>query len=1438
MGSKFLLFFILLFFFTKLNANPDSSADVKSAMEKFKGEEFRITKLELNKPIDLPKGLYKQVGTSEVIIGIDSLSFVGGNSVFGAFTYIYIPGLFKNPKEGLAFGARNITTNAGGFSAGNSAKIALISDHRIKISEKITLVLDSKEEGNYVEFDCNGFKSIGLKGIFEFDSSTFVSRGNTPNVQATFQASGSSLNDLIFTTSITPFEIKGVKDFVFTVKNASVDLSDMRNPSGFAFPSQYQSAYGGEMNLWRGFFLQELEVQLPPQLASKDGRTKITATNFLIDKQGVSGTITATNLLTLDKGSLGGWAFSLEKVGITLVCNNLSGGELGGQIKVPVLDSALRYSAMMKQEDWGLDYMFAIQPSTTISCSTFAADFSLNPSSIIKISSIKDRLIPEAILFGSIDFKHKLLNVKGVKFEKFHLTALEPYILGGIFSADLDKPGDISGFPLSLTELGFSFGNGISKFRVGAKVGLSKSASNVIAGDATIELIAKMESNSTNNSADYYTPPPSFKFDRIEVKRVGIECKTNAFSINGYVELYDNDPVYGNGFAGGVKFGMKSLKFLAGEIEVNAIFGKKDNYRYWYLDAYVPLPKVPLVPPVLYANMIMGGMYQNMSGPTGSDLLGSLSDTTSAGAAARSGTNKKYIPNPNSPLGIKLGIGFQGPDHSVMNGSLVAEVAFNSGGGVRYFTLDGQVFILSDKDTKGGYEFNGTINIKYDNTNSSFHALLRPRLNVFGVLKGANGGGSLGDVILHVDPNSWYFWAGRPLQPLGIEFASLATLSSYLQFGSKIDNMAPPPSALLEILGNNPDLIIRDDGITGNAKGIVFGARFGVSFDESFLIFYAKLALGAGFDVMIRDYGMNARCEGRAGNIGLNGWYASGQAFVYFKGEIGIQAMGGKFPILKLGLGALLQARLPNPFWARGVIGGEYSIMGGLISGQCDFEVELGEKCNIVGAKSVTDIPIISDIKPANGASKVDVFGIPQASFNLPVNKEFGMTDMDGNNRKFRIKVAEFSTTHNGSPVSGTTKLNAKQDVISFISTDVLPPNAPLKTYVKIQWEELKNGAWEIIKKENGNPDVQDSFTTYTTGDAPDFIPESNVQYSYPIRNQYNFLKNESPLGYIQLERGQPYLFDDPNNEWKLKARYKSPNKETKEINYSYNNSTREVLFAISPELSNETVYKLEFKKVPAVVRTEDRNSTTTTQTAGVVKIPKNTLSETVSKDVERDIYATPFKTSKYNSFNDKIDGSGSLQSMFDITTGNLTIIGGKYNASETIDEFELKGSGEYIRPLITATALSDNNWYSSHLYPLIYQNYTNNGNCNITHRDTSYYGLQPMKAISIYTPQSTNGYKLTDAQVNSSSAPTQQGQLMFAYKLAHEAYKDFFDLRNQAVNKFLNFGTSSLPLGAQKLITGQFPDMMTGNQYKLRLRYLLPGKNILSSFKDIIINY
>ena len=58
------------------------------------------------------------------------------------------------------------------------------------------------------------------------------------------------------------------------------------------------------------------------------------------------------------------------------------------------------------------------------------------------------------------------------------------------------------------------------------------------------------------------------------------------FELNGVIALYKNDPTYGTGFKG--KISMK-LPVLSGKVESHAWFGAKEDYRYWHVDAFVPI---------------------------------------------------------------------------------------------------------------------------------------------------------------------------------------------------------------------------------------------------------------------------------------------------------------------------------------------------------------------------------------------------------------------------------------------------------------------------------------------------------------------------------------------------------------------------------------------------------------------------------------------------------------------------------------------------------------------------------------------------------------------------------------------------------------------------------------------------------------------------------
>jgi hypothetical protein len=163
--------------------------------------------------------------------------------------------------------------------------------------------------------------------------------------------------------NITPFKISGIDDVSFEVKNAVVDYSDIINPAGFVFPQGYQQAYGADINLWRGFYLNDLvvRVNIPSDSASGSKKFSVDAHNLIIDDLGVSGLFTATNILSLKDGSADGWPFSIEQLSVNLVLNKINGGSLTGQLGIPFLgDDPTSYTAMVEQGTTGMNYRFSL----------------------------------------------------------------------------------------------------------------------------------------------------------------------------------------------------------------------------------------------------------------------------------------------------------------------------------------------------------------------------------------------------------------------------------------------------------------------------------------------------------------------------------------------------------------------------------------------------------------------------------------------------------------------------------------------------------------------------------------------------------------------------------------------------------------------------------------------------------------------------------------------------------------------------------------------------------------------------------------------------------------------------------------------------------------------------------------------------------------------
>jgi hypothetical protein len=1403
------------------------------------------TQLKENDLSSLPLGIAPQGCNGTTIIVIDSAYWIEKNGWFySAYASVVIPGTSKP----IAFAAKNIGFNGGVLSGSSKMKLVLVSPQYIKVNENVTLELPA-DGHNYIEFDCDGFKAINLKGNFIFSDGllkpdTDIAQG-VKTVTASFEINTHDLNNIMATVNITPFRISGLDDVSFEVHNAVVDYSDIINPPGFIFPQGYQQTYGADITLWRGFYLQDLTVRVKGLSGDSTTNKKpftISARNLIIDDLGVSGIFTATNLLPLKEGNADGWPFSVDKLSAKIELNRLTGGSLEGYVGIPFLgENPVGYSAMVEQENNNMNYRFAVAiPDSMVFETALSATVQLNKGSVIALEKRGNgRLIPSALLHGKITVGGKL-NAKGLAFQNLGLTTAKPYVTRGEFSTiGVGQSKGVGSFPVQINDINLKIYQGEVALGFGLTLNFMNKEDSPFGGSTHLEILAAMEEKQYTVDGDdgrpsYTKTKHEWKFKKVRVRDISIDVKTQAFVLKGSLTLYDDDPVYGTGFHGNVAFAIK--KVLEKGIKVNAYFGSKDDFRYWHIDAYVPVGQIPIFPPVLLTGIMGGASYKMVRQQPLQPDFSQLGDSETA-KPAKQEEYLVYIPDGNAGLGFLAGVSLVVANDNAINADVMFEVQFNKGGGLKYIRFDGSAFFLTPTKARGrvsgGEAPKATIlaqmSMLFDNDNDVFHSNLKTYINLAGIITGVGPNGLVGEAVIHVDRSNWYTYIGRPSSMFGINILGLATAQTYFMVGTKVDNLPLPPSEVREIFGDIDLSLMRDDLAASGGKGFAAGVHFRIGFDskDRFRPFYVMMAVGAGTDIMLRNYG-NAQCVGRDGKLGINGWYASGQAYVFLTGKVGLRVKKKSFDIVSLGLAALLQANLPNPAWMRGMLAGKYSVLGGLVKGKFNLKFEIGEQCELLqqGAE-VADIVVIADIKPDANGTDVNVFTAPQVSFNTSIGQDFSMADLQNNVNSYRIALDEFTLMKDGTKIPGTIQWNATSDVAILKTAEILPPQSKLHVAVKIHWEKKSgNGMWEAVHDNDNVVIYETKETNFTTGTAPDFIPEENVTYSYPINYQHNLYINESGAGYVKLNYGQEYLFrkTEGTTSWDFIARFKDNKGKINEVPLTYDVAQAKASFNF-PTLEKQAIYTITFIKKPqssgAVDQNVQRQQVTVDAGEGnEMTTNSNTLEGTVTQNVEKEIYASAFRASQFSTFSEKWAALGNGQDAFDVAKGNVAVIGKRMNAQESFDEYELVGK-EGMAPLVQVAASPNNTWLKNTISPLLYDLYPYDKDITIDWRNPDVLGVKPLKGVKL--TNSIDVFKLTDSNVTAGRVPATSGSVLIGYYLSYYVFWDYNDLLNKASAKYLN-DWNSRPAGVKRLmVDAGYTDLLEGS-YPVDIKYTLPG--------------
>jgi hypothetical protein len=1304
-------------------------------------------------------------------------------------------------------------------------------------------------------------------------------------VKGAFSLQASNWNDILVNVNLQPFVLKAKRNgnnydgnFQFMVHNAVLDLSDLNNHPTVNFPQYYNenALLMPNPNAWRGVYVETFEIGLPKEFKTTDSKTKnerirIGASHLIIDKFGVSGTFYGDNVFPLNKGITSdqkSWAYSLDHIDITIAANTFVKANLNGQILLPVSKNktdannpnrkiGLAYNGFISMEEQQL----TVVTKDSIHFDLWKAKALLLPNSSVALKLVDGKFLPKANLHGSLsigvnkaatDNKEvegkKSIDFKGITFQNLQLQTVSPVI--AVESMGYSGTVGFSNFPVSISKIDVAVNEGIA--RIDFDLGINLMESIGAGATARIGIKGKMVEDNFKQS---------WKYDGLDLSAIAIKCEFSGLKINGSLILMENHPTYGNGFNADLEVNVVDIV----TVKSKAIFGRT-TFRYWYFDASV---KWPSVPSPFMINGFGGGAYYKMK----RNPNVSISEFSPSGLS--------YTPDETIGLGVKALVYFHIGKEEVCDGEAGFEVSFTKDGALGELAIFGKANIMAKipgLKTVGGLmnKVTSTVNgaksfmgvtetstqgtfasrflpkakemipgdlsesvgikvataIQFDFQNNAVHGTLDVFINTPGnFLSGIGAGGRAGWAIFHKDPKDWYLYIGTPGERCGIKIGVAGMYlqtDGYFMTGTELPGSPPPsPDIVSQILGVDAQQLnyMRDENVLANGGGFAFGAKLDFDTgDLAFLIFYANFKAGIGFDIMLKDYG-EARCRNTGDTVGINGWYANGQSYAYLQGELGVRVkllfVNLKIPIISAGAAVLMQAKLPNPVWIRGYVGGYMDILGGLIKGRFRFKMTIGEECIFENAAPLGGIKLITDVSPKKESTDVDVFAVPQATFAMKVNEAIVIPEDDGD-QTYKIILEKFKVYDGTTEIPGTINWTSMKDRADFVSTDILPPHKKLKVVVEVSFQKMVNGVFQPMYQD-GKLAKETEERSFTTGGAPNYIPLTNIEYSYPLVDQKYFLEEEYGQGYIQLKRGQDYLFDDPVWQTEVKMREAGQN-QSQSTDFTYNTSSNQVSYNL-PDLNQSKNYAFAIvsKNTQGTQNSGDATSTTTINTDdNDVNITTNNAAS-LSKEGEIERIGYAFATSKYKTFANKMNAINNEGYNFGVISSDVIYLSNTISSQEAFEVVDLNGTiYSANKPLINASATLQDDYFGIDINPNIYSSYPFGGKYEFTHRSISELGNPPAKALPL------SAYYMLSIENDVNPEWTKEN-FPFKYNLPLVYKEDWMNLYNQIVNDNAN-GIITTAHPAYSLLTKDYLFMRAGF-YNISLKYNLPGDKKTSNF-------
>jgi hypothetical protein len=1130
-------------------------------------------------------------------------------------------------------------------------------------------------------------------------------------------------NFVVHLEDIPTFEFTSLPGFKCTMPSFTLDHSELINAPGFTLPQWYKdsvaviraskfasdTAGAGNYNLggveWKGIYIPGLTIEIPKAFKEKNPNeiVVINASDIIIDGNGFTGLTHAEgkdNTAFYD-GTLKGWEYSIDQINFNMIASCLSSASIYGGITLPISkkgkQSQIFYGLLVTKNLTESDLRYAgyidiYKTGGLINVQALGvAKMSITHASI-DFSYAAGQFSPSVNMDGSISLTPKKKTADttaaakdkpaagfGVSFQRLIISTQAPYI-------DIDKVHGgyckmstggqtMSNFPVSIDSIALIRAAGGQRvgLQISLTVQLQKSGSGSsggsgFGGSATFTIWTKRDAVTRK-----------WEYDDFSLDKIVIDVNNDAFKLHGELSTFRGDTLYGTGFCGMIKLSLMKEKLI---IEVAAIFGRTNeyvpsvdaaideaaltaddgvSYRYWFVDAGVTFPVIP-VAPMVGINGFNGGLYHHME-----MLKPGEQPKVQSTVSCKTTSGLTYVPNSKIYLGLLAGIGLQSvPTDAVFNGKITFGIEFNESGGVNMLAFFGDVTIFTPPVTIPGADklktamavvavdsisankdktkaekpkeedAKGSVRVKwftqYVFPTETFTGDFDVYVNVIDVVTGGGDDFKAGHISVMFSPTDKYVYMGIPADPISIEVIKLFKCQAYFCAGNKLP--VPPMMPLPAEFGTPP--IDYDAMETG--AGLSFGVRVsldgGFKGDADFLGCevgpHADLWLSAGFDILITQTSQPVYCKD-GDERGIHNWYATGQAFIMGGINVGCTydcgLKKGDFTLVSASIAAYVFAQLPRPSYLTGKVSISFKIIN-LFGGTASFNVKFGEEC--VKEELDKNIVYIESILPSTGSTDVAVTQNIVVNFTKPIEKfQFELADETDPGKKvqYRGMVSESDVVVR----SGATiipcdfKWNSDKTQLTLIPKISYPENAEVVAIVAVELEANKGAGWFPSGK------VEKDTTIFHTKMEPYAIPVANVEYAYPMPDMKNYYKNESNTGYI-------HLLSLPNKPMQLSSNYAyqvvffdggTEVARVKNVTVANEASKDQFTYPIpNVSLQNGKTYQLKLMKVELVDQTRDiKDKVDSTVTMGTYA--------QASKDTT--ILQYNFTTSAFSSFAEKI---------------------------------------------------------------------------------------------------------------------------------------------------------------------------------------------------------